>query len=466
MARSTEEIQGAMKAHLKDIDNRLDTEVGPLWDYVLSPNPQQFALVEEDVDTVKKYYSPNFAAVATTREVRNFAVNFGTGPGPGSLAIATVVFFRNSAPPAGQLYVVPIGTLVMTRDSNLRFKTRLEVSMNGDYASTYYNPTTQRYEISVLVEATAPGVKYNLPLNHLVKMQPISGIDGVRQASDGAGGTEPEDPYSVVYRVQTKFQGLEKYSLGGMETYIMEYEPSLVLAVHVIRPTDRREFRRQTNGPSLDICIDGEQPSIFNEEFLAVGDETTVPITANQSVTGVSSVTVNGNVVPVAEWTFVPDSTLEYQHSTRANASVQFLTPLLINDLVEITGVRNYLLDRVQYLFLGEDQLFETDILIRAFEELPIVVGLDVRINDGDPDEIHGQILAWLTYFIEGEISESLSAGSMKSGLRDAIPEIISINVLEFARKSGSMAMVELIVPYKNERPIFDSVASSITVRS
>lgn len=468
MARSTEQIEDALRINIEETDNRLDLKVGPLWDYLLAPVPPQLASIENDIEILKRYYSPNFSYVATPQEARDFALNFGTGPSTGNFAKTTVVYYRNSAPPTGQVYTVPIGSLVTTVDENLIFKTKQTVTMSGDYSATYFNTLTQRYEISVIVEAVAPGEKYNIPANHLKKMQPqIVGFDGVQQVTAAQDGTEPENSSNVALRVQEKFKGLERNSLGGLPVVIQEYSPTLVGAVTVIRPTDRVEFRRLTNGPALDVCVQGSSSLSFSEDFLAVGGETVVPITLNRTVTSIESVIINGNVISPTQWTFVPDTTLEYQHSTRASASIQFLTGLVANDLVEVIGTRNDLLDQIQNLYIADTGLFYTDILIRSFEDLPIVVNIEVRINDGDPEDIQSLIASQITYYIEPEtgIPEILISTALVNGLRYTIPEVEAVKTHTFARKYGSIDSIEIIVPNKNQIPVFDAVASSITVR-
>jgi hypothetical protein len=469
MARSKEQIQNSLRTSIINTDNRLDLKVGPLWDYLIAPIPPELATIESQIETLKVYYSPSFATVATVQEARDFAVNFGTGPSIGNFAKTSVVFYRNSAPAAGLTYTVPIGSLVQTIDGNLVYRTLQDITMSGDYAATYFNPSTQRYEIYVTVEAVAPGVKYNIPANHIKRMQPaVSGFDGIVQVSDAAGGTEPEDSYDVAARVQSKFKGLERNSISGIMTMIKQTEPNYVTAVSVIKPTDRVEFRRLTSGPALDVCVQGTNYIVFSEDYLASGGELVVPITTNRTVVSITSVMVNGNYLDSAYWTFIPDATLEYQLSTRANPVVQLTAALTTNDLIEIVGTRNDLLNEMQALFTGDNAIFYTDILLRAFIDLPIVVSLEARITSGDPDEIRGQIMNYLTAYIQptvGGIPTILIPERVRSLLRENIPEVDTVKILEFRRKLGSIDAVEIISPYKNQAPIFDTVAASITVR-
>lgn len=468
MARTVQQIQDSLRSSITSVDNRLDLKVGPLWDYLISPIPPELATIENRIDTVKIYYSPNFSTVATSAEARNFAVNFGTGPFIGTFAQSTVVFYRNSAPSAGLVYQVPIGSLVQTVDGTLVYSTSVAAVMSGDFAATYYNPARQRYELSVAVRAVAPGIKYNIPANHITKMMPtIYGFDGIVQTTDAVGGTEPEDSYDVATRVQKMFKGLERNSLSGIATIINQAEPTYVTSVTVIKPTDRVEFRRLTNGPSLDVCILGQNILPFNEDYLASGGEVVVPITVNKTATSVTSVAVNGNILDYATWTFVPDTSLEYQLSTRANPYIQLATALSTNDLVEIIGTRNDLLDEMQALFTGDNSIFYTDVLLRSYISLPIKVSLDIRITSGDPDSIAAQVTSLLTAFIQPftGVPTTLIPDQIPGILTSNIAEIDIVNVLEFRRELGSISMVETVAPHKNQVPIFDTNAASITVR-
>jgi len=469
MARTKEQIQDSLRTSLINTDNRLDLKVGPLWDYLIAPIPPQLASIEKQIETLKIYYSPSFSTVATVEEARDFAINFGTGPSLGNFSRTTIVFYRNSAPATGITYSVPIGSLVQTVDGNLVYRTIQAAVMSGDYSATYFNPSTQRYELQVAVEAVAPGIQYNIPANHIKRMQPaIGGFDGIEQVADAAGGTEPENNYDVATRVQEKFKGLERNSLSGIVTLIKQAEPTYVTSVSVIKPTDRVEFRRLTYGPSLDVCVQGTNFTQFSEDYLASGGETTVPITVNRTVASISSVMVNGVFLESIAWTFIPDTSLEYQLSTRANPVIQLATSLSTNDLVEIVGTRNDLLDEMQAMFSGANSIFYTDVLIRSFIELPIIVSMEVRITSGDPDEIRGQIMAIVSAFIQptlGGIPTLLVPDRLRSILKENIPEVDTVKILEFRRKLGSIDAVEIISPYKNQAPIFDTVAASITVR-
>lgn len=469
MARSLTQIRDAIKATLRTLDPTLDLEVGPLYDYLISPVPLELVALENQVERLKRFYSTTFADIATPEEARDFANNFGTGPDVGQVARATVVFYRTSIPGVGLDSTVPVGALVGTADQSLVFRAIQSATLYGAFASSNFNASTNRYELPVVVEAVAPGQRYNIPLGRITKMiTTVPGFEGVAQISAANGGTEPEDALTLAQRVQLKFKGLDRNSIMGLASLGKQAFSTLIRDIRVVRPTDRVEFRRLTSGPSLDIYVDGVLPQQFTEDYLAISAERVIPLTANRTVTSISSVSVNGEILDADRWQFSPDLSAEYQYSTRANSAIQLVDPLSPNDLVEIVGTRNDLLDRLQLLYSSEDSVFQTDILVRSFIDLPIIVGLEVRINSGDSDTIKQYIQNYLTDYIDPQISvipSLLVPDTIREQLRVLIPEIESVKIYEFRRKIGSVDSVEVIVPLKNQVPRFDSVASTITVR-
>lgn len=469
MARSIQQIRDSISGTLRSIDRRIDLKVGPTWDYLLAPVPYELSPIETEIARLFQYYSPNFASVCTPEEARDFSNNFGAGSSVGEYAKATVVFYRNSPPPFGKTYTVPTGTLVLTVDNNVVFSTTQSAEMSGNFASMYYNPTTKRYEIRLPVQAVNAGEKYNIPKDHLKRMQPpIDGFDGVAQITDAEGGSEPETAVNVALRTQDKFKGLDINSVGGIVTQATSINPTQISQVSVVRPTDRVEFRRLTSGPALDLYIRGQTAVPFIEEYLSVGGETVVPIVTNKTVTSITSVTVAGQVLtPRTQWVLRLDDSLEYKLSTEAKSYIQLAFPLDVNVLVEFEGERNYLLDTVQTRFSKEATLFGTDILVRSYVELPLIVSLEVKINSGDPDTIAEFITVLLLSIIEPSygIPTYITPDMARDQIKSSIPEVESIKFLEFRRQFGSLASVETITPNKSQMPKYNIEASTITVR-
>jgi len=471
MGRSASEIEESMRNTLAEINPSIDFKVGPTYDYLLRPVPQELAFVEAQVDRLLRFYSGDFPVVASPTEARDFANNFGVSISLGERARGTVTFFRASPPTAGSTLTVPVGALVSTADATLIFRAVESVSMLGDFSDTYYNPTSNRYEITVPVQAVGPGTLYNVPPLRVGKILTAQlAFDGIQQNTRMSGGSEPESSFDLVNRVITQFKGINLGSIEGIAGMAKRFIPTGILDLKVIRPTDRLEFRRPTSGPALDLCLNGYDIQVFNEDYFAFGGETLITL-KETSVTNVSGVSINGTSLDEDDWAFLPDTTPEYRDSTRAKNKIEFLSPLNPNDIVDIVGTKNTLLDRVQVLFVNNDlALFQTDVLVRAFVDLPIVVGVELRVknspnfNSTDTQNLLATIVA--DYIEPFEVPEELRADLLVENLRTQIPDLDSVRVFEFRRRYSSIEQVEVIRPLKNEIPKYDTTISTLTVRA
>lgn len=473
MARTETDIANSLRDSLAQINPTLDLKVGPIWDYLLAPIPRELATIEAEAERIKRLFSSDFPAVASLQEILSFATHFGVGPDTGGTATTPVVLYRNSAPQAGREYTIPVGSLVSTIDGTLVYRATETKVMYGDYANTYFNPATNRFELEVYVQAIGPGIVYNVPAGRIRRLVTGAlGFDGVEQRVQALGGSEPEDITALADRIIKKFKGLDINSVNGIARLIQEVEPADVRDVHVIRPTDRLEFRRPTIGPALDICVSGMTLRNFQEEYLALEGESSV-VLQTASATSISTVSING--VSQTGWKYVPDTSPEYQTSTRARNIVEFNvddfpTGLSANDIVEVKGVRNFLLDRCQAISGGEEALFKTDILVRSFVDLPIVVGMEVRVKntlDFDVESTKATIANIVQSLIETDIvPEVLIPDGFREQIRLSVPEVDTIRIFEFRRLKSSIDDVEVIVPLKNQIPRYASAASSLIVRT
>ena len=470
MARTLREVHDSLKRTIQSLNPTVDLVVGPLYNNVVAPVAPEIVLIESAVERLQRYYSTNFEAAATPDEARNFAINFATGPSNGGYARGQITFYRRSLPLAGETYSVTVGSLVSTQDSTLMFRVITGVDLIGAYSATYYNPSNGRYEVMAFVEAVAPGTLYNIPVGRVVRLvSNLSGFDGVEQITNMTGGTEAEDISGTVSRVRAKFLGLDRNSVSGIVSTTKSAFPGLVLDMHVIRPTDRQEFRRVTDGPSIDLCIYGQRSSGFTEEYLGIGGETTINITVNRTVMSVDTVSIGGTALSSTDWTFIPDTSVELQGSTRANAKVHLANALSPGDIVSIVGAKNALLDDIQGMWASdENSLFKTDIMARSFVSLPVTTQIEARVSSvGDPDSIQATITSLVMAQIEADIiPDSIYPDFLASYIRGMIPEISSLKLLKFKRTYSSQSDVEPIIPLKNQRPTYDLVNSNIVVRA
>ena len=471
MGRTVQEIAESLQASFTAINPSLDLLVGPTYDYTMAPVPQEISSAETLATNLVSFYSPQFPTIATPEEARDFATNFGISVSGGEYARGPVVFYRTSPPPAGTTFVVNVGDLVGSVDYQFLFQSMQTVTMLGDYANTYYNPSTGRYEITVIVQAVLPGSLFNLAPNRITQI--ISGgsgtttFNGVSQLVAMSGGSDAETSTDLAVRVTQQFKGINLNSITGLATLATRLVPTGILATSVVRPTDRQEFRRPTSGPSIDLCIKGEAIQPFTEEYFASGGEISITLQTT-TVTAVSQVTINNSVLDVSLWSFVPDTSAAYQGSTRATPTIELVNALTAHDIVNVTGIYNFLLDEVQAVIVsGDDAIFQTDVLVRSFVDLPVTVGIQVKVlNSGiDLTTITANVTQQIINDIEtNPIPSVLTANDLSYYISSTISNIVFVNLYEFRRTNSSISTIENIVPLKNQAPVFDVASSSIVV--
>jgi len=473
MARSEQQITQSLKNSFNNINPSLDLAVGPTYDYTLRPIPTELAYVESSVDRMTQFYSGNFPNVATSDEALDFANNFGISVSLGEKSTGNLTFIRNSPPPAGVTLFIPVGLIIGTVDGQYLFQTLNAVYMLGDYASTYYNPQTNKYEISVAIQSVNPGSIYNLPPKRITKIIGSinqSDFDGVRQDAAMAGGTEPETSQELVSRVLQQFKGINLNSITGIATLANRFIPTGIITTAIVRPSDRLEFRRPTTGPALDLCVEGTISLQFSEEYFAVGGEATL-ILDTATATSISQVLVNSEILDANLWYFQAESSVEYTGSTKAQNKINFIIPLTANDVVNIIGVQNSLLSELQSIMSSsDDAIFKTDVLVRSFVDLPVTVGLDLKLKTSplaSVNDVRTALPSIVANYIEpGTIPESLDAKSLSDFIKSSIPDVDSVKIYKFKRLVKSLSDVEVVIPLKNEIPRFNSISSSLIVRS
>jgi Mg2+ and Co2+ transporter CorA len=114
--------------------------------------------------------------------------------------------------------------------------------------------------------------------------------------------------------------------------------------------------------------------------------------------------------------------------------------------------------------------LFQTDVLVRSFIDLPIVVGVEVKIKNSpnfDASSAQELLTEIVTDYIEPYlIPTELRSDVLEQTIRSTIPNLDSVRIFEFRRRYKSLEQVEVIQPLKNEIPKFDSSVSALTAKA
>jgi hypothetical protein len=271
------------------------------------------------------------------------------------------------------------------------------------------------------------------------------------------GGLLPEDKESQVERMQTKFEGLNLGTAGGIKSRIQDYKPEIIHDVSVIKPKDRQLFTRITSGPALDIYVIGSDYETAQDSFTALGGETQITL-LKPPVASVESVFINN--VQVSTFSFVADDSLELKSSTRSVDRVIFSSPLILNDVVLVNYTYNKLLSDIEEDVFSSDEstLFDTDMLMRSAIDVKIAGQMQLQVLPSfDPNRVQANVVTELESILQPEeFISSHEPEAIRQILKSTVLGIQSLTVTEFRRQYDSLSTVEVVSFKDNERSVFD----------
>lgn len=461
MARDKEEIAESLAKSIKTTDPSVDATKGAIFNFLIKPVSEVLEGLEANVEHLTGLYSTAFSTEATTEEVEALATNFSVERDQGKKAAVTMFFSRRSQPRSDEILNVPAGTLVSNIDSTLIYRVVDDLVLDGSNASSFFNASRGTFEVSGKVEAVQAGASSNLPAFRINKiLSSLPGFDLTENRDDATGGSDIETDSNLVKRIEKKFSGLNTGTLGGLESTIRNFSPTIIKDVSIVQPTDV-EFKRLVNSLALDIYIIGEDLEINNQVFTASGGETLLKLNLSP-VKVINSVTING--IPITSFQLSLSSDISTKFSPIAEDFLVFDNPLSANDVVVVNHSYNKLIVDLHEEF--KNRLFGTNILVRQFVPLKIIAEATVKVTQSIDDiTILDSITKEVIKLVElNSFIDSLSPGDLEEKIKVQVAGILSFNWKKFKKSSKSALEVETIDFNLTEVPRLDSSNFKITV--
>lgn len=142
----------------------------------------------------------------------SLANNFGVTRPVATPAVVNQTFYLTTAPT--QTYYIPQNTIVSNDSGSIRFKTYGSYSLTPLNSSSYYNPTTRRYEIVIPMTSVGSGSDNNVPAGTLTKI--VSGATGLSTINAVAASG------AVDYASNLKLAELAMRSIAGVDSGTQE----------------------------------------------------------------------------------------------------------------------------------------------------------------------------------------------------------------------------------------------------
>lgn len=452
---ATEDYVLLMEDALSEINDQIDTKVGPVPDLFLYPAASAMADVSDKVESIRDLLSSRFAEVATATEALMFAENFGVGSSPGHYAKGNLTFFRYTAPSVGQTVTVEAGSVVTRKADGATYQTTESASMTGDSAAAYYNRRMGRYELTIPSRATLVGPEYDAKASTVdALMYPIAGFDGAVNTSDFTGGSLAETPYETVKRAQTAMLGTARGTYGGIvqQVYFSAAQQNLLVRdVSIALYNEQGVFQRgSVYRPALDVHILGSSLAVVSELHTAT-DLQTEFVLRRSPVKSVSSVVRNGGSVT---FSLSLDSTQELKGSALERSKIVLVNPAQMGDVVEVTYVYNALVYQIhKALTDNSTSLFGVDTLVRE----PVIAGIEAQIAvQRQSSSLSLSVLETaIRNFCEPEaFGVTLDPDALSRRLR-TVPGVSDVSILAFKRIDTPSQAVNVIAMSKVEIPRF-----------
>lgn len=367
----------------------IDTAYGPVPDTCIQP---QAVVLESQNDRARQLslmLSLSDASVFDGFEVdlEGIVYNEGETRSLGAGSTATVVFYR-SAQPTSDLVVqrgFPVGTPPdESSGATLTFVTTETRVLPVATASSYYNGTAGRYELSVPVVSISTGSATRVGANRIrAQLRPLGGFDGFTNPSASAGGLDRETNAALINRYLLGVVGRQTGTPSGIERLVRARFPS-VRSVALVYGSDPLLVRAADDAGAVDAWTQGSAVLQVSENIEYLGLGQLLAVSSRPLVSVVSVASGGTTYVEGTDYEVVFDAT-GVGRSVREAAGVRFIiggSAPSVGAAVTVTYTYDSLTASLQSTFETPDLLeLGRDLLFRRGIEVPVTHTANLRVR-------------------------------------------------------------------------------------
>ena len=423
MARSEEEIIKSLKSDVKSQDYSVDVEKGPLFNFMIKPIGVTISDNEANIERMERLLSLDITSVSeASTEISAFGNNFKVPRGGGKKEQHLQTFYLYSKPTT--TIEIPTGSLVGTSNKTYVYKVLEGRSFYPESSTTYFNSTTNRYELNIMVEAVDYGSSYNLPKGRVNTIVSTLSVDGTVSATDSlVEGSDEETDLEYMAKTEKRFEGLNSGTASGIQ-YTINTELG-ISDVLVTKPGDDT-FTRKVKRAALDVYVNGTNTSC-KVQTITLTEETDKIYFENSPVTSVDYVTVDSESV---DFTFEEDTSTDYGGSTKSSDYVSFASKLPIGSYIEIKYYINNDVVSANDIF-NELDLYESDVLVRKPRKVYLNLEVVIKTNTVNKKDVQDQALNAVASYPSYTMGEVLYPSNIESLMRINVPNVVSVYVVK-----------------------------------
>lgn len=377
---------------ITDRDNTQDTAYGPIRDIVITPVAQVLEQQNDRLRQVSQLISLENVSQFTEDDLNSIAFNEGLVRNPGSQAEGTVTFSRATAPSADAQVQRGFPIASSPDESTgqaITFVTTEARTLPAATSSSYFNPTTNRYELSVPIAALLTGPSGKVGPNRVNRpLRPLVNFDSVTNPSAiQTGGASLEDNVALTQRYEISVEGRQLSTPTGIRKYVLDNFPD-VEDINTVYGFNPLLTRAGTDAGAVDAFVVATQAvqQVENITFLGIGQLLAIafpPLIAVVSVQFGATTLIEGT-----DYEVVFDSS-GVSGSTRDQDGIRILatTAAALVSNVSVLVVTYTYATTIRDLQAAEAQedvhVFGRDLLYRAGQEEVIVLNANVTVASG-----------------------------------------------------------------------------------
>lgn len=427
-------------------DATVDTGFGPVPDIVINPVAKVLEQQNDRLRLVSLLVSLQNNTVFSDLDVDSFVFNEGILRSPGSQATGTVVFSRVTTPTVDITVQrgYPIATAPdESSGQSVTFITTEVKTLAVATASSFFNPTTTRYELPVPIIALVAGPagliganRANRPLRPLVGFDSVNNPDPISQ-----GGTSSQTNAQLLAQYQSAVAGRQLSTATGIRKYIQDKFPA-VTDVKVVVGGDPLLTRAGTDAGAVDAFLISSSTTQQTDPltFLGAGILHTVTL---PPVVNISSVVIQLSSTTLTQGTdyIVSLDTSGISSSVRAADGIVFLSTSgslpAIGSIINVTYTYSTLVRTLQADEANEDvHVLGRDLLFRAATEVDIVIVATLTAVSGfNPTTLASQAQTAILNFID---SLGLGQPIQGSDIQEVVRQISGIDNFVLTRLTRS----------------------------
>lgn len=362
-----------------------DVEIGAIPDIVTNPTAQVLERQNDRIRLVSQLILLNQSETFEDQDVEDFVFNEAILRSQGGRSSGTVTFSRATAPTANIVVEqnFPIATQPDEETGEtVVFVTTESKTLFSATASSFFNVSTERYELEVSVQAVVGGKIGEVGPNRINRnLRPLVGFDSVTNINRTSTVSDVETNDDLLERYRISIIGTQSATRGGLRRTLLSNftDAGDVLVVNAGDPLITRSGE---NSGAVDVFITGSQDTSRTDTQEFLGLSQVIPLD-NQPVISITGI---AGFVQGTDYEFVKDTT-GVSGSTRAQDGIQFIpggSSPSVGSSISVDYLQDVLVANMQSFLADEDNdVGGQDALVRNGTQVDITITSQLVILPG-----------------------------------------------------------------------------------